>query len=82
VRRDADDRRGARAGRDGVAGHELGGAHPAAVRGAEGLVERDMLRVAAEVEALARDDQERVAVGGGEPLRASRAVQHERRGGT
>lgn len=73
VRRDADDRRGARAGRDGVAGHEFRGAHPAAVRGAEGLVERDMLRVAAEVEPLARDDQERVAVGGGEGLEVAAA---------
>jgi hypothetical protein len=73
MRRDADDRRGARAGRDGVAGHEFRGAHPAAVRGAEGLVERDMPRVAAEVEPLARDDQERVAVGRGEGLEVSAA---------
>ena len=64
VRRDADDGRGARAGRDGVAREELGGADPAAARGAERLVERDVLRVAAEVEPLAREDEERVAVGG------------------
>ena len=49
VRRDADDGRGARAGRDGVAREELGGADPAAARCAERLVERDMLGVAAEV---------------------------------
>ena len=65
VRRDADDGRGARAGRDGVAREELGGADPAAARCAERLVERDVLGVAAEVEPLAREDEERVAVGGG-----------------
>jgi hypothetical protein len=68
VRRDADDGRGARAGRDGVAREKLGGADPAAARCAERLVERDVLGVAAEVEPLAREDEERVAVGGGEGL--------------
>ena len=68
VRRDADDGRGARAGRDGVAREELGGADPAAARCAERLVERDVLGVAAEVEPLARDDPEGVAVGGGEEM--------------
>ena len=65
VRRDAHDGRGARAGRDGVAREELGGADPAAARGAERLVEGHVLGVAAEVEPLAREDEERVAVGGG-----------------
>jgi len=61
----ADDGRGARSGRDGVAREELGGADPAAARGAERLVERHVLGVAAEVEPLAREDEERVAVVGG-----------------